>query len=606
MATSPHAAQPVSKHAVDPDKVSHHIHRIGYHFKADVVEEACEQLGYTLHKGHYVKEADLLEQHQKSAMAQTLRRFGIDPFVINKRGQSDTLDQVRMFIKELFPKMPAQDLNEIVRHAWEEGTKRVGNSNDLDLPRRAQLATIARIRHMYTDYDRLLRAFEWKEARSMVEPECLKKLIEWRGETEDDDDDELEEIVRETIVLDSDDEDAGGRASEADDENSIEVEPGDASEVEITHHTVSHDDIAAESGIDGRSRLILDKLRPKQRDVEQRSAIAKQKIGAVREQLRARHVEPQRIATRHPAQQPMRPAHPPVTYANGNGYNTLPVHPDEHGRIAREMVVGGRLYELKLVQPAQGPSTPQPLSGPGSGAYHQPIHANTHSFAYPMLKRPEGNPVHEQPVTSIERATPDRDEKRRRIDQPHTGPSVAGDFYRPVHDTRYVDPRESRVVQAVPQSAEVVDLTSPRRSANGIGSSLYGHAVDSRLPEVRFLPVDHRAAGSALHSRPAPGYAVQPQPRYQQTPATPVSYDARQFMTRAPERYIEGHSLPNGTFVQYGQPGADMNGYPHVYQPPPQPVHGAPAPVQQVVVEPPRQYIPADGAVAPTQYYYPR
>ncbi|KAK5120979.1 hypothetical protein LTR85_005763 [Meristemomyces frigidus] len=572
---------------------------------AERCKELSRQRGLPMNVGHYVKEADLRKQHQKSALAQTLLKFGIQPEAVKDGNQSDTLNQVRIFIKELFPKMPEQDLNEIVRHAWEEGTKRVGNSSNLDLPRRAQLATIARIRHMYTDYDRLLRAFEWKEARSMVEPECLKKLIEWRGETEDDDDDELEEIVRETIVIDTDDEDAGGRASEADDEDSVtEVEPGDASEVEITHHTVSHEDIAAESGIDGRSRLILDKLRPRQRDVGQRNAIAKQKIGAVRHQLRTGQTGPQRLQTHHSTHQsthPVQPVHPvQPPNSNSNGYSTasgLPVQPDQHGRYAREVIIDGRLYQLKPVERPQTAVTAyQQSPRPASGAYGQSPAANARPAAYPLFSRPEGHSMHEQPVASIERMTPEHNEKRRRVEHPQAGRSVVGDAYRPGHDDPFVPSHESRLVQVVPQGAEVVDLTSPCRLANGVGSSPYGNAPAARLPDARLLPVDHRPSGSALHTRPTPVYAV--------PSAAPVPYDPRQPFQRAPDRYVESYSQAYPPVQQYGDASAYTNGHPHIYQPPLQLIHGAPASVQQV--PPPRQYIPADGAVAPTQYYYPR
>ena len=218
---------------------------------------------------------------QSQGFQATLLKYGINPAAL-KNDQSETPEKVGAAIKELFPKIPEQDLKEIVHHAWEEGTKRVGTNSTLELPRRVQLATIARIRHMYTDYDRLLRAFEWKEARSMVEADCLRKLIEWRGENIDDaDDEELEEIVRETIVLDDDDQPPSGHVSEADDED----DSSDAS-VEITHVALG-DDFGAESGMDDRARRRLNRGRPKQRGDNQRAALAKQKLGAIRQQLRA-------------------------------------------------------------------------------------------------------------------------------------------------------------------------------------------------------------------------------------------------------------------------------------------------------------------------------
>jgi len=265
--------------ALDAGKVSHHIHRIGYHFKAEVMEDACAKLGYTLHRGRYIKELDLIKQREQSRLAQTLAKYHIRPDALTAPSQKETPEQVRAAIRELFPKMPDADLESIVKHAWEEGTDRVGNSK-LDLPRRVQLATIARIRHHYTDYDRLLRAFEWKDARAEVEPTCLKKLIEWRGENDFEDDGELEEIVRETIVIDSDDD-------MSDDDSVIELEPGNVSDtsIEVTHHVAADGDLGAES-VDEGSRAWVKRLQPARRCKEQRNTIAKQKIGAVRQQMR--------------------------------------------------------------------------------------------------------------------------------------------------------------------------------------------------------------------------------------------------------------------------------------------------------------------------------
>lgn len=281
-------AKPVSKHAVDPEKVSHHIHRIGYHFRSDVVDDACQELGYTYLNKRFVKEADLQAQNENSRLARAMAKHGL--FLDQTLPQQNN-EQARAAIMELFPRMPEDDLKAILKHAWEEGTDRVGTNTNIELPRRVQLATIARIRHEYTDYDRLLRAFEWKEARALVEPTCLKKLIEWRGENEDENDNELEEIVRETIVIDDDD-DVGPvprrRGSEADDEDSAaDIDQGYASDtsLEISHKPAALEDLGAESQ-DERSRRFFDRHQPLPRNVQQRYIDVRQKIGLARQQLR--------------------------------------------------------------------------------------------------------------------------------------------------------------------------------------------------------------------------------------------------------------------------------------------------------------------------------
>lgn len=274
-------ATPISKAALDAEKVSHHIHRVGYHFRAEVVESACQELGYVLARQGFVKESQLEEQREQSKMARALAKFGLH-FDVEK----ETDLQVRAAVKELFPRMPEMDLTQVLRHAWEKGADRVGTNMEMDLPRRVQLAVLARIRHTYTDYDRLLRAFEWKDARALVEPVCLKKLIEWRGEVDDGNDDELEEIVRETIVIDDDDDDI---LSEADDEGSTELDDGNVSDtsIEISHNPVALEDIGAESH-DESSRRFLQKYRPPPQAAhsQRRLEDVNQKIDATRQQLR--------------------------------------------------------------------------------------------------------------------------------------------------------------------------------------------------------------------------------------------------------------------------------------------------------------------------------
>lgn len=110
----------------------------------------------------------------------------------------------------------------------------MGTAKDVALVRRAQLAVIAHIRHVYTDYDRLLKRHPWPEARALVEQPTLDKLIEWRGD--EDDAEEMDDILREVIVIpDDDDEEEQEEANmmredpssleKAERENSVEFIP---------------------------------------------------------------------------------------------------------------------------------------------------------------------------------------------------------------------------------------------------------------------------------------------------------------------------------------------------------------------------------------------
>lgn len=86
-----------------------------------------------------------------------------------------------------------------------QGQRKVGTAVELPLARRVQLAVVAHIRHVYTQYDRLLRVTSFQEARASVEEPTLAKLVQWRGDDENGKT-VLEDVFREVIVI-SDDED---------------------------------------------------------------------------------------------------------------------------------------------------------------------------------------------------------------------------------------------------------------------------------------------------------------------------------------------------------------------------------------------------------------
>jgi hypothetical protein len=75
-----------------------------------------------------------------------------------------------------------------------------------------QLAVVAHIRHVYTDYDKLLKTGSWMQARQNVEHVSLAKLKEWRDEAGEASN-EIEDTFREVIVLDDDDDEASDEGS---------------------------------------------------------------------------------------------------------------------------------------------------------------------------------------------------------------------------------------------------------------------------------------------------------------------------------------------------------------------------------------------------------
>jgi hypothetical protein len=198
-------AKPKNKMHSDPEKLSHHVHRVGHHFPLEIIDLACSKFGYTYDERHGLRlatDADRSNWIQRRFEDYAKRQVNGRPTT-----EKETRSQIYGAIREMFPKIPEADTQAIVTHAFEEGTNRVGNAKELTLARRVQLGVLAHIRHSYTDYDKLLKTVGWSEARSRVEPVSLAKLKEWRDETGVQSD-EMEETFREVIVLDDDDDEA--------------------------------------------------------------------------------------------------------------------------------------------------------------------------------------------------------------------------------------------------------------------------------------------------------------------------------------------------------------------------------------------------------------
>ena len=196
-------AKPKNKMHADPAKLSHHVHRVGHHFPMSVIEPACSKFGYNYDDRKGLRKA-------KDGESWIAKRFEAYSSRQANPGGPTTEKETKLYIhgavREMFPKIPEADLQAIVDHAFAEGTNRVGNAKELTLARKVQLAVVAHIRHMYTDYDKLLKTDGWLEARSQVEHVSLAKLKEWRDEAGEQSN-ELEETFREVIVLDDDDDD---------------------------------------------------------------------------------------------------------------------------------------------------------------------------------------------------------------------------------------------------------------------------------------------------------------------------------------------------------------------------------------------------------------
>ncbi|KAE8366675.1 hypothetical protein BDV27DRAFT_124955 [Aspergillus caelatus] len=174
--------------------LSQHVHRIGYHFPSAVVATVCMDLGL------YLTPTGKAMPFRNISYTQNRKRTN------SESSQTTINTEARDVLKDLFPNIPDNDLNQIIKTAFQKGQRKVGTAVELPLARRAQLAVVAHIRHVYTDYDRLLKTTSFHEARSIVEEPTLAKLVEWRGDDENGKT-VLEDVFREVIVI-SDDEDS--------------------------------------------------------------------------------------------------------------------------------------------------------------------------------------------------------------------------------------------------------------------------------------------------------------------------------------------------------------------------------------------------------------
>ncbi|EXJ77568.1 hypothetical protein A1O3_09795 [Capronia epimyces CBS 606.96] len=194
--TTPHA---------DRHELSREVHRVGFHFPTSVVAQVCAHYGIRLTSGGKVID----ETKDDKLFMQVYQNPGHRP-VEGEKDQVTINTEAKQTIKDLFPNIPDKDLFQIIKTAFQKGDNKVGTADEIPLVRRAQLSVVAHIRHMYTQYDKLLRKVPYNDARHMVEQDTLKKLIEWRGDEETTDEATqraADDLLREVIVI-SDEEDS--------------------------------------------------------------------------------------------------------------------------------------------------------------------------------------------------------------------------------------------------------------------------------------------------------------------------------------------------------------------------------------------------------------
>lgn len=103
----------------DPEKLSHHVHRVGHHFPLDIIHLACSKFGYAYGENSGLqkdKSNDRTNWIAKRVEAYSSRKL------LHSRPTSvkEDKEHTRGAIREMFPKIPEADLESIVNHAFEE------------------------------------------------------------------------------------------------------------------------------------------------------------------------------------------------------------------------------------------------------------------------------------------------------------------------------------------------------------------------------------------------------------------------------------------------------------------------------------------------------
>ncbi|KAJ5112112.1 hypothetical protein N7532_000157 [Penicillium argentinense] len=174
-------------------RLSIQVHRVGYHFPTAVVNRVCYDLGL------YLTDSGKAVPLNTPTALEELSDTDKDQVTLNT--------EARDTIQDMFPNIPADDLNQIIKRSFQKGGGKIGTAFEHSLNRRVHLAVVAHIRHTYTDYDWILEnQYEWVDARKVTEQPTLAKLMEWRGNDENGrensfedawSEDSLEEALRE-------------------------------------------------------------------------------------------------------------------------------------------------------------------------------------------------------------------------------------------------------------------------------------------------------------------------------------------------------------------------------------------------------------------------
>lgn len=103
----------------DPEKLAHHVHRVGHHFPLEIVNLACAKFGYTYDDAHGLRKAKTSDRG--GWIARHVEDYSSRQALHGRpTTETETKNHIQGAVRELFPKIPEADLSAIVNHAFKE------------------------------------------------------------------------------------------------------------------------------------------------------------------------------------------------------------------------------------------------------------------------------------------------------------------------------------------------------------------------------------------------------------------------------------------------------------------------------------------------------
>jgi hypothetical protein len=121
----------------NPDRITSHVHRTGYHLPLEFIQAACKKYGYSftplrglqkLHTESHGSESYSRDEHFDRRLAQHHQAL-LSPghLAINL----ETKEHISGAVYELFPKIPQEAMAKVIKHAFKKGTDRVRTSHHI-------------------------------------------------------------------------------------------------------------------------------------------------------------------------------------------------------------------------------------------------------------------------------------------------------------------------------------------------------------------------------------------------------------------------------------------------------------------------------------------